>query len=324
MPTNATIKNSAFAKAVQRGLTSEVKNLPSRYIYDKAGDALFQQIMQMPEYYLTRCETEIFEKQGIQICKHFCANGPSFNLVELGAGDGVKTQLLIKNLIALGGRPKYMPVDISINALKGLESRLGKEFPELDIHPWEGSYFEMLSRIDEFSDSRKVILFLGSNLGNMEHEEARGFLQGLSQAMNPSDLLFIGLDLKKDPQKVRNAYNDPQGLTAAFNKNILHRINRELGGNFKPELFLHWETYNPESGSARSYLVAKEDMRVSVEELGLTIHFKAWETIYTELSQKYDDPIVQWLAEGAQLDIVDSFMDSNASFKNYLFRPAVL
>jgi dimethylhistidine N-methyltransferase len=320
MPDNSIPQESSFANAVQNGLTADPKHLPSRYIYDEEGDALFQKIMELPEYYLTRCEKEILEEHNNKICSYFSGDGSTFNLVELGAGDGTKTEILLRNLITLGVSFRYMPVDISRNALEGLQSRLGDEIPSLKVRPWEGTYFEMLGRIEEFSDIRKVILFLGSNLGNMMHPEARSFLQGLSKAMAPDDYLFIGFDLKKHPQKILDAYNDPKGVTAAFNKNLLHRINRELEADFAPEKFLHWETYNPESGSARSYLVATEAMRVRVKALGLIIDFKPWESIQTELSQKYDDEIVAWLASGAGLEVVDSFSDPEAYFRDYLFR----
>lgn len=320
MPNNSIPEESSFANAVHKGLTANPKYLPSRYIYDEEGGALFQKIMELPEYYLTRCEKEILEEHKNKICSYFYRDGGVFNLVELGAGDGTKTEILLRNLITLGVSFRYMPVDISSNALEGLKGRLKDEMPSLKVRPWEGTYFEMLGQIEEFSDTRKVILFLGSNLGNMMHPEARSFLQGLSKAMAPDDYLFIGFDLKKHPQKILDAYNDPKGVTAAFNKNILRRINRELEADFAPEKFLHWETYNPESGSARSYLVATEAMRVRVKALGLNIDFKPWESIQTELSQKYDDEIVAWLASGAGLEVVDSFSDPEGYFRDYLFR----
>lgn len=322
MPENSVARHSTFAHAVYQGLTDNPKNLPSRYIYDEKGDALFQEIMKLPEYYLTRCETEILEDHGDRICSYFCEQETPFNLVELGAGDGVKTEILLRNLMDRRASFRYMPVDISSNALAGLHSRLKENLPGISIHPWEGSYFEMLRRIEQFSDSRKVILFLGSNLGNMMHPQARSFLSGLSEAMTSEDYLFIGFDQKKDPRVVLDAYNDPKGVTAAFNKNILHRINRELDADFDPDRFLHWETYNPESGAARSYLVATEPMQVSINALDLKLDLKAWETINTELSQKYDDSVVAWLAEGARLEVVESFADSGRYYKDYLFRKA--
>lgn len=322
MPDTSGLSQSTFAKAVLQGLTESPKRLPSRFIYDEKGDALFQKIMKLPEYYLTRCEKQIFEEQGDRICSYFCEPGSSFNLVELGAGDGTKTEILLHNLMGRGTSFKYMPVDISKNALTGLHSRMAASLPDLRIHPWEGSYFEMLRGIDEFSDSRKVILFLGSNIGNMIHSQARSFLKGLSDAMTPSDYLFVGFDQKKHPQDILDAYNDAGGVTAAFNKNILHRINRELDADFDPDRFLHWETYNPESGSARGYLVAMEAMEVSVRAIELQVQFKPWETINTELSQKYDDDVVAWLAQGAGLEVVQSFGGSEGLYKDYLFRKA--
>ncbi len=322
MPEKSILKESVFAEAVYKGLTANPKRLPSRFIYDQKGDALFQQIMELPEYYLTRCETQILQTHKTEICAHFRGEGGPFHLVELGSGDGTKTEILLKHLSKQGAHFTYMPVDISANALQGLRLRLEKAVPELEIRPWQGTYFEMLSQIDAFSDARKVLLFLGSNLGNMMHEQACTFLSGLAGAMTPSDSLFIGFDQKKDPRVVLDAYNDPDGVTAAFNKNILHRINRELGADFDPGKFLHWQTYNPESGAAQSYLVARESMEVGIEALDLRVHFDPWETIHTELSQKYDDAVVDWLASRSGLQVVEAFADPRGYFKNYLFRKA--
>ena len=320
MSENTLLKQSAFAQAVYQGLTAKPKKLPSRFIYDARGDALFQQIMKLPQYYLTECERQILKEHADGICAYFSEGKQPFNLVELGAGDGTKTEILLRNLSSRQASFKYMPVDISASALSGLQNRLRGILPGLQIQPWEGTYFEMLQRIDEFSDARKVILFLGSNLGNMMHPQARNFLQGLSEAMTFGDYLFIGFDQKKHPQKILDAYNDPGGVTAAFNKNILVRINREFNGNFDPDKFLHWETYDPETGSAKSFLVATEPMRVHVGALELEVFFETWDTLQTELSQKYDDEVVQWLASGAGLEVVASFADPAAYYKNYLFR----
>ena len=140
--------------------------------------------------------------------------------------------------------------------------------------------------------------------------------------MLPDDMLFMGFDQKKDPQTILDAYNDAAGITAAFNKNILTRINRELGGNFEIEKFRHWESYNPESGTAKSFLVAETSMDVHIEKLQLDIHFDKWETIHTEISQKYNDKVVSWLAAEAGLEIVTSFSDENEFYKNYVFKSA--
>ena len=163
-------------------------------------------------------------------------------------------------------------------------------------------------------------MVLGSNIGNLKHPKAIEFLTKLKDAMLPDDLLFMGFDQKKNPQTILDAYNDEAGITAAFNKNVLTRINRELDGNFEVEKFKHWEMYNPETGTAKSFLVATEAMQVTIEKLGLTVNFEQWETIHTEISQKYDDKIVHWLAEQSGLEIETSFTDEMDYYKNYAFR----
>ena len=312
----------AFADAVRKGLTQYPKSLPSRYIYDARGDALFQRIMEMPGYYLTRCETEIFNRHKEAIARRFSDPGSPFNLIELGAGDGKKTRLLLRELLGREAPFQYMPVDISENALSGLVAKLKEELPDLRSSPWQGTYFEVLREIGQMKDQRKVVLFLGSNIGNLLHPQALSFLKELRDTMGREDLLFIGFDQKKDPATIQAAYDDPEGITEAFNKNILGRINRELGGQFDPEKFRHWEVYDPETGTAKSYLVAREPMRVRIGELNLEVGFERWETIHTEISQKYDDRVVEWLAREAGLVVDGEFADSLGYYKDYLFRLA--
>ena len=163
-------------------------------------------------------------------------------------------------------------------------------------------------------------MVLGSNIGNLLHPRAIEFLSQLKDTMNEADLLFMGFDQKKNPQTILDAYNDQEGITAAFNKNLLHRINRELGGNFDVDKFKHWEVYDPESGTAKSYLVATQAMRVSIKSIGLEIDFDPWETIHTEISQKYTDKVIDWLAFKSGLAVETSFSDAKAYYKNYLFK----
>ncbi len=163
-------------------------------------------------------------------------------------------------------------------------------------------------------------MVLGSNIGNLLHPKAIDFLSKLKDTMNNNDILFMGFDQKKDPQTVLDAYNDETGVTAAFNKNLLHRINRELSGNFDVSKFKHWEVYDPESGTAKSFLVATEAMQVTIPGIGLQANFDQWETIHTEISQKYDDKVVHWLASEAGLTISTSFTDSRNYYKNYVFK----
>ncbi|MFV8226196.1 L-histidine N(alpha)-methyltransferase [Christiangramia aquimixticola] len=314
-----TMFESAFAEDTYKGLTQDPKYLLSKYIYDKNGDLLFQRIMNMPEYYLTSCEFDILEKNKKDIAASF-KDESGFDLIELGAGDGKKTKVLLKEFVAQKFNFNYLPVDISANVLEGLEESVKKEIPEVNIKVQQGTYFNTLEKLAEYNTRKKVILVLGSNIGNLSHPQAVGFLKNIAQAMSKNDMLFMGFDQKKDPQKILNAYSDKQGITEQFNKNILVRINRELGGNFEPDNFMHWETYNPETGTAKSYLVSKKDQKVEIRNLNLKVSFSTWETIHTEISQKYDDSIVNWLAEEAGLTVEHAFTDQENCYKNYIFK----
>jgi len=311
--------DTSFKKEVFNGLTSELKYLSSKYIYDKKGDKLFQEIMAMPTYYLTDCEFEIFSLHKEEIAKLF-EEKQGFDLIELGAGDGKKTKILLKHLVQNNANFVYKPIDISQNAIDSLSATLEQEIPSLTVDAEKGEYFEVLERLKQFNTRKKVILVLGSNIGNLLHDSAIDFLTQLKDTMNIGDYLFMGFDQKKNPQTILDAYNDPEGITAAFNKNLLHRINDELGGNFNVDAFKHWEVYDPETGTAKSFLVSKEAQEVTINSIGLTIHFKQWETIHTEISQKYDDDIVSWLAEESGLKITTDFTDSKGYYKNYVFK----
>lgn len=312
-----------FKQEVKDGLTASPKYLSSKYIYDKAGDKLFQDIMNMPEYYLTDMEYSILEHYKEQLANHFTSNSKPFHLIEMGAGDGKKTKILLHHFTNNKLNFTFKPIDISQNALDLLEANLHVEIPELQVEPLQGTYFETLKTLNVATNERKVILFLGSNIGNLLHEQAMEFLTQVQEYMQPDDLLLIGFDQKKNPQTILNAYNDEAGITASFNKNLLVRINKELNANFNIDSFKHWETYNPESGTAKSYLVAQTPQEVFIEKLDLIVTFNAWETIHTEISQKYDDDTVHWLASKSNLKVIEKFSDKKNYYKNYLFVKAV-
>ena len=320
--TKATLLNTTFKKEVFEGLSAYPKYLSSKYFYDKKGDRLFQEIMAMPEYYLTGCEFQILSTYTETIGELFRDRENGLDLIELGAGDGKKTKVLLKYMAENNFNFVYKPIDISENAVELLSNNLAQEMPILNVDAEVGEYFEVLERLKGFNKRKKVIMVLGSNIGNLKHPKAIEFLSKLKDAMLPDDLLFMGFDQKKEPQKILNAYNDDTGITEAFNKNVLTRINRELGGNFDLNKFKHWEVYDPETGTAKSFLVATEAMEVSIEALKLTVYFDQWETIHTEISQKYDDKIVGWLAEEAGLKIETSFTDEKEYYKDYVFRKA--
>lgn len=314
-----TIFDSAFAEDTYKGLTSYPKYLLSKYIYDEKGDKLFQKIMEMPEYYLTSCEFDIL-KNNAEAISDFFGTDSGFDLIELGAGDGKKTKVLLQELVNKSCEFDYLPIDISQHVLDGLKTSLENEIPEVNVKVQQGTYFKTLEKLSEYNSRKKVILVLGSNIGNLSHKEAVDFLSHIAKAMTHEDMLFMGFDQKKHPQKILDAYNDPAGITEAFNKNLLERINKELEGNFHLEKFLHWETYDPETGTAKSFLVSKIPQKVQIKNLGLEVNFDAWESIHTEISQKYDDSIVNWLADEAGLKVEKSFADSENCYKNYIFR----
>jgi dimethylhistidine N-methyltransferase len=320
--TTETTFDTPFEKEVYLGLTDYPKHLSSKYFYDKKGDQLFQDIMKMPEYYLTDAEFDIFSIYKDEITSLFTENADEFNLIELGAGDGKKTKILLQNLVDKKVSFKYMPIDISHNVLEQLSSSLQNEIPEVAIEPQQGMYSESLKKIAELTNTKKVVLFLGSNIGNLLHPQAVDFLTQVQALMNNNDLFFVGFDQKKNPQTILDAYNDQTGITAAFNKNILNRINRELNGDFDLDKFLHWEVYDPETGTAKSYLVAKEPQTIIIKKLDLQVEFQSWETIHTEISQKYDDRTVGWLAEKSGLKIETQYIDSKNQYKNYVFSKA--
>ncbi|SKB75389.1 dimethylhistidine N-methyltransferase [Salegentibacter holothuriorum] len=319
MKTTPTTFQTAFEEDVYKGLTSFPKYLLSKYIYDQKGDKLFQQIMAMPEYYLTNCELNILKHHKAAIAEIINTKG-GFDLIELGAGDGKKTKILLQHLVDKKYDFNYLPIDISQHVLEELENSLKNEIPEVNVKIQQGTYFKTLENLAGYSNRRKVILFLGSNIGNLLHENAIEFLRNIQHAMHQDDKLFMGFDQKKDPQNILDAYNDKTGITEAFNKNLLARINKELDADFNLDNFKHWEAYDPESGTAKSYLVSKAHQKVTIKKLELEVNFDAWESIHTEISQKYDDAVVEWLAKEAGLEIETSFQDQENWYKNYIFR----
>lgn len=307
--------NSTFMEDVLEGLQSKQKTLSSKYFYDEVGDELFQKIMHLDEYYLTNKELEVFSQQKAQILEAI-RDGNSFRIIELGAGDGLKTKVLLKHFLEEGVDFTYCPVDISGNVLEILEENLEKEIPGLKIESFEGDYFEALADISS-KPERDIVFFLGSNIGNFSHEEAIVFLSKLRSHLKKDDLLFMGVDLKKDPSIILSAYNDSQGVTRAFNLNLLDRINNELDGDFNRDQFMHYPYYNPQTGECRSYLISKADQDVTIS--GEVIHFDAWEAIFMEISKKYDRIQLMELAEETGFEIATSFSDNQNWFSNQLW-----
>ncbi|MFP3590438.1 L-histidine N(alpha)-methyltransferase [Chryseobacterium sp. SIMBA_038] len=301
-----------FRSDVLEGLQGNPKKLSSKYFYNKKGDHLFQKIMAMPEYYLTKSELDIFKNKTADLANLITPDNEPFDLIELGAGDAMKSTFLLKYLVEKGTDFSYMPIDISGNILSILNEKLSQEIPTLNILPLEGEYFEMLQKAASLSSRRKVILFLGSNIGNMSLEEAENFCKDLNQNLASNDVVLIGFDLKKNPHTILNAYNDKEGITAAFNLNLLTRINTELDADFDLKEFQHYQTYDPVSGACKSYLVSLKDQNVTIgNDL---ISFKENELIDMEISQKFSPEKIQELSEKSGFKMIGEIKDSKKWF----------
>ncbi|KIA84616.1 hypothetical protein OA84_03680 [Kaistella solincola] len=311
-------KDITFLEDIKTGFSHSPKYISSQYFYDKAGDKLFQQIMNMPEYYLTDAEMEIFKEQSEAIIKSFELDPKKeFELIELGAGDGKKTQHLLKALLAKKYRFTYIPVDISQNTLNVIESRLDDVLVNLEILPKQGDYFQVLEELIA-SQKPKVVLFIGSTLGNMPDQVAKDFLNQISAHVKPNEKLLLGLDQIKPVEIVLPAYNDAAGITREFNLNLLRRINRELEADFILENFEHAPEYDEIEGIAKSYLKSKKDQKVFIKNLNQIFHFAENELIHTEISRKYNDEILNELISESGLEISEKFLDKRGYFADYI------
>lgn len=311
---------SPFTKAVYEGFSASPKFLPSWMFYDDRGDQLFRQIMAMPEYYLTDCEKEIFESQGSSIGEFVAGVSGQLEIVEPGAGDGAKTEILLEKWSSQGCQLKYVPIDISPHVLNLLKDRLSHSLPKIDVRPLALSFEQAFEKLHQ-TGSKRLFLFLGSNIGNMPMEKSIEFLRKIRNMMKEEDLLLVGFDLKKDPEIILSAYDDPHGITAAFNLNLLRRINRELGADFKVENFSHYASYDPVSGQARSYLISKKQQMVYISELGRSFAFDQWEPIHTEISAKFSTGEINRIATQSGFQILMYFEDKRAYYRNVILGP---
>lgn len=311
--------NRDFGLDVLVGLSEKPKKLDSRYFYDDEGSRLFQAIMNSKDYYPTDSEREILENHGRSIMAT-CGTEP-INVIDLGAGDGAKTKILLRALTSMGVDCRYVPIDISEAAIAGVTKAMSDELPEIAVQGLVCEYTDGLNWLSSQSeDRRNLLLFLGSNIGNFDKARARAFLRRQWTSLRDGDFALIGFDLKKDIELLLRAYNDSGGITAEFNLNLLTRINRELGGNFRREAFRHYGTYDVFSGAMVSYLVSLEDQVVDIESLGRSFHFEAWEPVHTEYSYKYLESDIIDLASNTGYSIEGSYRDSSRGFVDSLWR----
>lgn len=309
----------AFASDVLEGLSERPKWLSSRYLYDQRGSELFQSIMSLDEYYPTRCEAEILRAHSRPILA--CAGTMPLNVVDLGAGDGAKTEILLHAATTSAMDVTYVPIDISSHAVDGVTRQMARKFPEMPIAGLVAEYMGALHWLNQPVERRRnLVLFLGSNIGNFNKAQARRFLRQLWSALAPDDLLLVGFDLKKDIELLLAAYNDANGVTAEFNLNLLARVNSELDADFDLSAFRHYSTYDVFTGAMESYLVSMQRQVVSVGALNTDFEFDAWEPIHTEYSYKYLESEIATLASDTGFAVEQVFKDGNGWFVDALLR----
>ncbi len=274
------------ASAVRDGLASSPKRLPPWLFYDEAGSRLFDQITEIPEYYLTRTERAILTADaGAMIAR--AAAGERLRITELGAGSADKTRLLLSAAVRRQGPVVYEPVDVSATALAEAQDRLEREIPDVIVAPQVMDYTEGLALETPAPGERRLVLYIGSSIGNFEPEEAAQILRGVRAALTPGDALLLGVDLVKSPDILLAAYDDEDGVTASFNGNLLVRINREFGADFDPTTFAHRAVWNATASRMEIYLSSCKTQTVQIPALGMTVDFRRNECIHTENSYKY-------------------------------------
>ncbi|SOE19657.1 dimethylhistidine N-methyltransferase [Spirosomataceae bacterium TFI 002] len=296
--------NNSFLKDTLQSLSQNPKVLNSKYFYDAAGDHIFQEIMEMEEYYLPKCELEIIKEKTNEIASQLGEG--TIDVIELGAGDGSKTVHMLSNLLEMGKKVHYIPLDISANVLKINCDLVQSKLPSLDIEAIAGDYFDTMKAL-KLRKNPKLVLFLGSNIGNFKDERAIEFIKLIKSHMNSNDKLLIGADLKKNPKTILAAYNDKEGITKRFNLNLLSRMNRELGANFDITKFDHYPFYDPSTGICSSYIVSLEKQRVDIFDR--TILFEKNECIHTEVSQKYSLQDLEDISKAAGFGSFTPYLD---------------
>jgi dimethylhistidine N-methyltransferase len=307
-----------FAEDILVGLSERPKRISSKYFYNEEGSRIFQAISDLEEYYLTRTEAEILETRGAEIVASL--NTKVLNLVDLGAGDGRKTVLLIDRMLSAGIDVRYVPIDISESAMAELVETMSARFPTLPISGLVAEYFDGVRWLGRNSDRHNLVLFLGSNIGNLARPRARAFLRRLWRALNADDHLLVGFDLKKDIEVLLAAYNDREGVTARFNLNLLTRMNRELDADFDLSKWRFYCTYSVFTGAMESYLLSLEPQTVHIGALQASFTFTAWEPIHTEYSYKYLDSDIAGLAAHGGFEDAARFYDEKRWFCDALWR----
>ncbi|HEX6731823.1 MAG TPA: L-histidine N(alpha)-methyltransferase [Pyrinomonadaceae bacterium] len=306
---------AGLADDVRNGLRASRKRFLPKYFYDELGSQLFEAICLLPEYYLTKAENEVLQRYADEIVKSVAGQK---TLVEMGSGSASKTRLIIEALLRQQPELTFVPVDISATALESSSRILLQSYPRLRIKAYAADYFAGLQELGKKLEGPTLALFLGSNISNFDEEEALKFLRALRSVLHHGDALLLGADLKKDPAILEAAYNDALGVTAAFNLNVLARINRELGGNFDLRAFKHLAFYNEQRGRIEIYIESLRSQKVRIEKLDIEVEFSAGEKIHTENSYKYGLSDIAQLATMTGFTCTRTWLDSRERFSSNL------
>jgi L-histidine N-alpha-methyltransferase len=306
---------AGLAEDVRRGLSTRPKRFLPKYFYDQLGSQLFEAICLLPEYYLTRAENEILDRYSDEIVAS--VKGET-TLIEMGSGSASKTRLIIEALLRKQNELLFVPVDISASALDSSSRILLQSYPQLRVEAYAADYFAGLTELGKKQRPRTLALFLGSNISNFDPEEALKFLRALRQVLREGDALLLGADLKKDKGVLEAAYNDALGVTAAFNLNVLARINRELGGDFDLRSFQHHAFYNEAVGRVEIYIESLRQQTVRIAQLDMEVQFSEGEQIHTENSYKYALSDITGLASKTGFIRAHTWVDREQQFSSNL------
>ena len=310
------LSNDAIALDVRDGLTATPKRLPAKLFYDEIGSQIFEQITQLPEYYLTRTERSILESFAGEILQQA---GPSLTLVELGAGTATKTCILIEELLQRQNRTLFYPIDVPPSALDEAVRQLGQQFPALRVNPIVADYTGGVPALGRIG-GRKLVLYIGSSIGNFEPDEAVRILRRIRRTLRSGDALLLGADFAKSSKILVPAYDDAQGVTASFNKNILARLNRELDADFNLDAFRHIALWNRRVSRMEIYLESLTDQTAFLPPLDLDLTFQAGERIHTENSYKYTDAMIESILHESGFTLEQSWCDRKKWFGVHLAR----
>src|SRR5271166_15029 len=310
------VATDAMSLAVREGLSATPKRLPCWLLYDEVGSELFERITELPEYYLTRTERSILERYAAEILEQA---GPSLTLVELGAGTASKTCILIEELLQRQSRALFYPIDVSPSALDEAMRQLDRQFPSLRVSPIVADYTGGVPALNRIS-GRKLVLYIGSSIGNFEPPDAVRMLRRIRQTLRPGDALLLGADFAKSPKILLPAYDDSQGITAAFNKNILGRLNREMDADFDLDLFRHIALWNRRHSRMEIYLESMAAQSVFIPALDMDLSFEPEERIHTENSYKYTDEMIVSILRQSGFMLEQTWCDRKKWFGVHLAR----